>query len=310
MTLLNALVDPGETGTDDLWFLLANGTNSTRNKVGFALVLDSPVFHRRNEARMNKRTLRKRAAAFTILSLIGLLAVPTLLTWRELRQERLNHALIAAVDRNDAIGVASLLKRGANANTTVEKSYEVDHFLWPVSLTLRDPVVPTPSPLERLLTYWRSRVHPDPDGFIRHLPLLCNACEVEGKNGAVIRILLNYGADVNATDEFGASALCCAAARGNNDAVGLLLDRGASIDAPDADGSTPLIAAVGHWHESTVRLLLSHHADMTRRNKYGDTALSLIQGSKPSEWGFTQQGKRHIAQMLEQAGAKETDAHP
>ncbi len=253
---------------------------------------------------------RKRASGFILLLLIALLAVPAALTWWELRQERLNHALIVAVDRCDANDVASLLKRGANTNATVEEIYGPMNFVWPMSVTRNPPSAPTPSPLDRLISYWRSKIHPDPNRLVRHLPLLCDACEVQGKNAMIIQLLLNHGADVNAADEFGEPALCSAATRGNNDAVELLLERGAKINCPDADGSTPLMAAVSAWNESTVRLLLSHHVDVTRRNKDGDTALSLVMGSKPSEWGFTQQKKWRIVQMLEQAGAKETHEHP
>jgi hypothetical protein len=59
---------------------------------------------------------RRRTALFTLLVLIGLIAVPVVLTWREMRQEQLNHALIVAVDRNDAALVRRLLHQGADAN--------------------------------------------------------------------------------------------------------------------------------------------------------------------------------------------------
>jgi hypothetical protein len=45
---------------------------------------------------------RDRAALLTLL--VGLLAVPVGLTYREVQQERLNDSLIAAVGRNDTAG--------------------------------------------------------------------------------------------------------------------------------------------------------------------------------------------------------------
>jgi len=59
---------------------------------------------------------RRYATLLTLLPLVGLVAVPVVLTWREVRQEQLNHALIAVVIRNDLSSVYSLLKQGADAN--------------------------------------------------------------------------------------------------------------------------------------------------------------------------------------------------
>ena len=55
----------------------------------------------------------RRTAFFTLILLVGLLAVPVVLTYREVRQEWLNHAMIAAVDRNDTGSVQDLLRAGA-----------------------------------------------------------------------------------------------------------------------------------------------------------------------------------------------------
>jgi ankyrin repeat protein len=59
------------------------------------------------------------------------------------------------------------------------------------------------------------------------------------------RLLLDAGADVNARDMRGQTALHGAASRGYTELVQLLAERGADLRAADATGATPLDAANG-----------------------------------------------------------------
>ena len=70
---------------------------------------------------------RRRAAMLTLLPLAGLVAVPVELTWREVRQEQLNHALISAVIQNRASRVRSFLQQGASPNAFL--AYD-DRSIW------------------------------------------------------------------------------------------------------------------------------------------------------------------------------------
>ncbi|MEO8256536.1 MAG: ankyrin repeat domain-containing protein [Acidobacteriota bacterium] len=78
-----------------------------------------------------------------------------------------------------------------------------------------------------------------------------------------VTLCLELGADVNASNSMGLTALIGAANRGSNDIIQLLVDRGARLDIKDREGRTPLrwaegvfLAAVGAERKpETIALL-------------------------------------------------------
>ena len=68
----------------------------------------------------------------------------------------------------------------------------------------------------------------------------------------VVNALLAKGANVNATNEEGATALLLAAGDGPWKTVELLIDKGADINVKDQEGSTALIIASEKGHLDTV----------------------------------------------------------
>jgi ankyrin repeat protein len=86
---------------------------------------------------------------------------------------------------------------------------------------------------------------------------------------ATVMLLLDAGADIDAKDEFGQTALHGAAYRGWNDLVVYLVERGADLSSADMDGHTPFDAAEGRIrgvgreanvttnHVETARLIAS-----------------------------------------------------
>lgn len=75
---------------------------------------------------------------------------------------------------------------------------------------------------------------------------------------ATMRLVLDAGADVNATNANGSTALMWAVA--DPAKVQLLLDRRAAVDAKTKDGTTALVAAAQHGRVESMRLLLAHGA--------------------------------------------------
>ena len=92
-----------------------------------------------------------------------------------------------------------------------------------------------------------------------------------------IQELLNDGANINATDDNGWSALHHVSLRGKPDCVKLLLDRGANIDTPSTKkGTTALHLASFYGKPKCVEILLKFGANPNATdNKYGETALHL-----------------------------------
>ncbi len=91
----------------------------------------------------------------------------------------------------------------------------------------------------------------------------------------IIKAFLDNGADVNASDKKGMTALLYAARRHNNpEMIKLLLDSGADVNASNKDGWTPLMIVVrNHLNTEMIKLLLVSGADVNASNKDGWTPL-------------------------------------
>lgn len=83
--------------------------------------------------------------------------------------------------------------------------------------------------------------------------------------------LLRLGADpeLGTVDDF--RPLHCAALIGETAMVELLLDHGADIDAADGDGNTALHHAMSRIQSDTVRALVERNADPLHENKWGES---------------------------------------
>jgi len=108
----------------------------------------------------------------------------------------------------------------------------------------------------------------------------------------IVEFLLKRGADIQAIDKYGNTALIaaaceCALATMNStyDIVKMLLNKGADPNARNREGTTALMnAASGFGGAAIVELLLESGADPTAKDKHGTTALALaIKRQRPDE---------------------------
>lgn len=98
------------------------------------------------------------------------------------------------------------------------------------------------------------------------------AVQEERYNRVVIRLISN-GANINASDNSGKTALMYAADSNNDDIIRLLLEKGANVNAADNNGKTALMFAADNWNgDSVVRLLIRGGARVNEVDKCGRTA--------------------------------------
>lgn len=100
---------------------------------------------------------------------------------------------------------------------------------------------------------------PDPHGV---MPIMALAARAEPLGEAELRGLLELVSDVNATDDFGFTALHYAVATGNMDAITILLEAGADPNSVNFEGETPFSYALGSEDEGIIRLLSEHGASI------------------------------------------------
>jgi hypothetical protein len=92
---------------------------------------------------------------------------------------------------------------------------------------------------------------------------------------ATVCKLLGQGADINAQDAQGITALMLAAAHGHAEVVRLLLANKANINTQNAQGCTALIFASQNGHTEVAAILIESKADVNARTTQDFTALIL-----------------------------------
>ena len=129
-------------------------------------------------------------------------------------------------------------------------------------------------PRMRLLLEFGANVDARDGGGHNALYRVANGGGHEEDGRAAIELLVRHGADVNqVTGVGGMTPLHMSARRGTTRIAEALLDAGADIEAKDKSGETPLRRAVNCGQEGMVRLLLCRGANPRSADKRGRTPL-------------------------------------
>ncbi len=111
----------------------------------------------------------------------------------------------------------------------------------------------------------KSTIHENGDGW--KMPLHMSA---EKGHDRSVRALLDSGADVNAANCTGLTALHLAAKNGHVNVMEMLVNDNANIDATDKSGWTALHHAAHNDHEAVLRLLIKRGADLNAKARDRD----------------------------------------
>ena len=186
--------------------------------------------------------------------------------------------LISAAAHGDLSIVNVLLSRGVDLNVKDRRGYTaLSHA---VEAMYEDVV-------DALLS------HPDVDANVKGLnarPVLL--AYVWRDNQDRVEKLLAHGADVNAQDGDGDTALHGAAQTGNVNIMQLLLDKGADPNVKNKQGGTPLMWAAVYGHQDAARLLLNRGAGASLKDNDGITAAEWAARNKRDNVVLLLKGKR------------------
>jgi hypothetical protein len=116
----------------------------------------------------------------------------------------------------------------------------------------------------------------------------------EDTTAEVVWALVAAGAKVNRKDVGGNTPVLMAAMEDNVPVLQALLDAGAKVNAKNEEGRTALMEAAREDHSESVKVLLRAGADVDRKDNEGRTALKLAQEAENSE----------IIKLLEGYGAR------
>jgi ankyrin repeat protein len=115
---------------------------------------------------------------------------------------------------------------------------------------------------------------------------------------ALVKLLLEKGADPNIAGQMGDTPLIEAARWGNTELVNLLLKHGADVNKRGNLGATPLITAcitTSSGRTPTLKALIDAGADVTLKDQFGFTALTVAKRNKNEE----------LVKFLTEMGVKE-----
>jgi ankyrin repeat protein len=206
---------------------------------------------------------RRRLFFWTTVLLLILVGLPALLIYRQVRQERLDVALVTALYDENAPRALTALQQGADPNVRMRKPENLSYW-------------------EHLRVLLRVRTAPKSRSGLSPTTLEYAFIWSEDENArvraewnSVIEALLKHGADPNALDYEGLTPLMQAAMTGNRTVIQMLLDHGADTERRSRDGYTALMCA-SETDAQTMQILIDNGADVEAQSTQGWTALRFV----------------------------------
>jgi hypothetical protein len=216
----------------------------------------------------------------------ALVVLATVLTWGVVSRSK--HArLVEAVQDKNSVEVARLLRQGADPNFTFPT--DPPKRFWPRFLGRLGVPVYEGFRVSLLVAALSHRDHASASALLEagadpnvhfggfNTPALCIAVGNADAHGAVVRLMLDKGADIEASDGYGSTALIEAANANRLDLVKLLLARGADPKAVVGHYGphTALTAAINKGNAEMARLLIAAGADITLKSRGGQSLIKL-----------------------------------
>jgi len=101
----------------------------------------------------------------------------------------------------------------------------------------------------------------------------------------MVQVLLEYGLDVDAQNDYCGTPLGFSLSTHHDDArvTQLLIERGANPNTRDSGGSTPLHYASKYGRIEVARVLIEHGASVKVENNDGKTPLDVASGAQREE---------------------------
>jgi ankyrin repeat protein len=107
----------------------------------------------------------------------------------------------------------------------------------------------------------------------------------------IVRALIGAGADVAAVNDYGATPMSEAAVVGSVEVLEALLDAGIDVDSPNAEGQTALMVVARTSNVAAARLLIERGAEIDAREQWKDQTALM--------WASAQKQPEMIALLLE-----------
>lgn len=189
------------------------------------------------------------------------------ITYRQIRQQHLDQALVVAVKKSNTPAILSLLADGANPNA--QETSNTHLTFWSIIVNAFQGKKGAGSQAPSCLLLCTGNYEGQLGDFGESL-------NYPPENAVAVKALLKYGADVNATNTHGISSLMSACKLGYRNTVALLLQSGADLRQRSRSGNSVIEYATSDpatIDASIVKMLAVAGADINVTDGEGRTAL-------------------------------------